>query len=91
MELTEEQLTFLKGLDFLKLGQAVNHEQWQTAAMTVQRMERTIKQTGLSDMERNMMGLKQAIRCKNQMESKQILSQLVAKRVRLLNQVSDEA
>lgn len=86
MELTEEQIQFLHGLDFLKLGQAVNHEQWQTAAMTAQQMERTIKQTGLSDMERNMMGLKQAIRCKNQMESKQILSQLVAKRVQLLKE-----
>lgn len=88
--MTEEQLTFLHGLDFLKLGQAVNHEQWQTAAITAQRMERIIKRTGLSDMERNMMGLKQAIRCINQIESKQILSQLVAKRVRLLKQVSDE-
>lgn len=86
MELTEEQIQFLHGLYFLKLGQAVNHEQWQTAAMTAQQMERTIKQTGLSDMERNMMGLKQAIRCKNQMESKQILSQLVAKRVQLLKE-----
>ncbi|MGN0342829.1 MAG: hypothetical protein ACI4DO_08550 [Roseburia sp.] len=91
MELTEEQIQFLRGLDFLKMGQAVSHEQWQTAAMTAQRMERNIRQTGLLDMERNIMGLKQAIRCKNQVEAKQILSQLVAKRVQLLRNLEEKS
>lgn len=88
MDLTEEQITFLKGMDFMKLGQAVNHGQWQAAAMTVRRMENEIRQNGLTELQRNLMGISQAIRCKNQNQAKQILSQLVAKRVQMLKGIS---
>ena len=40
MNYTNEQIEFFKSLDFMKLGQAINREQWQAAAMTIRRLNR---------------------------------------------------
>ena len=37
MNYTKEQIEYLKSLDFMRLGQAINREQWQAAAMTIRR------------------------------------------------------
>ena len=81
----EEQMRFLKSFDFLRLGQAVNHGQWQSAAMTLRRMESQAKQAGFSEFERPFAGLRTAILRKNPEEAKQILARVVAKRVQLLD------
>ena len=39
MNYTKEQIEFLKSLDFMRLGQALNREQWQSAAMTIRRLD----------------------------------------------------
>lgn len=85
MEYTEKQLQFLKSLDFMKLGQAINHAQWQSAAMIVRRLDMMAKEADMPDFERQFAGLRQCINRKNSYEAKQILAVVVNKRAKYLN------
>ena len=85
MTYTEEQLQFLKSLDFMRLGQSINHEQWQSAAMIVRRLDVSAKDVGFTDFERQFTGLRQCINRKNVYEAKQILALVVNKRAKYLN------
>ena len=87
MQYTEEQLSFLKCLDFMKLGQAINHEQWQSAAMVVRRLDMRAKEAGFTDFERQFAGVRQCINRKNVYEAKQILAIVVSKRAKYLNSI----
>lgn len=87
MTYTEEQIIFLKSLDFMKLGQAINHEQWQSAAMIVRRLDTCAKDVGFADFERQFTGLRQCINRKNVYEAKQILALVVNKRAKYLNSI----
>ena len=88
MNYTKEQIEFLKSLDFMKLGQAINREQWQSAAMTIRRMDMKAKEAGMTDFERNFTGIRQCINRKDGQEAKQILSVVVNKRAKHLNEWS---
>ena len=44
----EKQKAFIHSLDFMRLGQAINRGQWQSAAMIIQRMDRVAKDAGIS-------------------------------------------
>lgn len=90
MNYTKEQIEFLKSLDFMKLGQAINREQWQSAAMTIRRMDMKAKEAGMTDFERNFTGIRQCINRKDGQEAKQILSVVVNKRAKHLNAISEE-
>ncbi|MBE5944278.1 MAG: hypothetical protein E7258_05100 [Lachnospiraceae bacterium] len=79
-----EVTKFLKSFDFMRLGQAVNKGQWQSAAMTVQRVSKTAKALGLDIFERPLTGLRQAINRKDDVGAKQALSIVISKRVMLL-------
>ena len=85
MEYTEEQIDFLKSLDFMRLGQAINHGNWQSAAMIVRRLGASAQNAGFSDFERQFTGLRQCINRKNAYEAKQILALVVNKRAKYLN------
>ncbi|MBD5457828.1 MAG: hypothetical protein HDR27_04560 [Lachnospiraceae bacterium] len=78
------RLEFLKSYDFMKLGQAVNHKNWQVAAMTVQRMQSRIKELELDMFERQFMGIRQCILHKNDKQAKDILALVMAKRAQFL-------
>lgn len=75
---------FIKGKDFLKLGQAISHENWQVAGMTAQRMQKNAKEAGISDFDRQLIMLKQCIMGRKKTEAQNILSVMVAKRVSML-------
>ena len=62
MNYTKEQIDFLKSLDFMKLGQAINRGQWQAAAMTMRRLDMKAKEAGMNDFERNFTGDKFILR-----------------------------
>lgn len=81
----DKQKAFLSGLDFMKLGQAINHEQWQSAAMIIQRMSKNAKDAGVGEFDRLFTGIRQNINRKNTYEAKQLLSLVVNKRVQLMN------
>ncbi|MEE1032659.1 MAG: hypothetical protein U0L12_11065 [Ruminococcus sp.] len=87
---TEEQETFLRSMDFMRLGQAINRGQWQSAAMTVQRMDRNAKAAGLTEFERQFTGIRQCINRRNGFEAKQILAIVVNKRARYLNDMNQD-
>ena len=88
MEYTKEQIEFLKSLDFMKLGQAINRKQWQAAAMTIRRMTMKATETGMQDFERNFTGIRQCINRKDDQEAKQILAVVINKRAKHLNSIS---
>ena len=90
MTYTEEQIKFLKSLDFMRLGQAINREQWQAAAMTIRRLDMKAKEVGMTDFERNFTGIRQCINRKDGNEAKQILAVVVNKRAKYLNSISEQ-
>ena len=81
---------FIKGYDFLRLGQTISHHQWQAAAMTIRRMEMQAKKPELETFARQFAGIRQAIMRKDEREAKQILALVTAKRVRMLEQIMKE-
>jgi len=90
MEYTQEQQTFIKSLDFMKLGQAIDHEQWQSAAMIIRRMDNKAKEVELMGFERQFTGLRQCINRKDKALAKQVLSIVVNKRVQIMKQMKKE-
>lgn len=85
MNFTKEQTDFLKSQDFMRLGQAINREQWQSAFMTIRRLDERAKAVGIHDFERNFTGIRQCINRKEKEEAKQILAIVVNKRAKYLN------
>lgn len=85
-----EILEFYKSRDFMKLGQAIQKEEWQTAAMIQRRMEMKIKTLQLEEFSTNIMNLRQCIMRKDVNGGKQVLALMVAKRVRALNGTADK-
>ena len=90
MKYTKEQIDFLKSLDFMRLGQAINREQWQPAAMTIRRMDLKAKEVGFTEFERNFTGIRQCINRKEGNEAKQILAVVINRRAKYLNAISGQ-
>lgn len=90
MGYTQEQCDFIKSLDFMRLGQALNHEQWQSAAMIVRRMDMKAKEAELTGFERQFTGIRQCINRKDKAQAKQVLSIVVNKRVQILKQIQEQ-
>ena len=67
----------------MKLGQAVNRGQWDSAMMTLRRMDQKVKKLGIKEFEQPMKGLRLALSGRNELQTKQILAMVVAKRVRM--------
>ena len=88
MNYTKEQIDYFKSMDFMRLGQAINREQWQAAAMTIRRLDMKAKEIGMNDFERNFNGIRQCINRKDGQEAKQILAVVINKRAKHLNSVS---
>ncbi len=86
----EDVIGFIRGYDFLRLGQAISHHQWQSAAMTIRRMEMQAKKTELECFARPFAGLRQAVMRKDEREAKQILAAVTARRVRMLEELKRE-
>ena len=89
MNYNKEQIEFLKSLDFMRLGQAINRGQWQAAAMTIRRLDMKAKEAGMNEFERNFTGIRQCINRKDGSEAKQILAVIVNKRAKYLNSISE--
>lgn len=86
----QDTIKFIKGYDFMRLGQAISHQQWQAAAMTIRRMEMQAKKPELEGFARQFAGIRQAIMRKDEHEAKQILALVTAKRVAMLKKLQEE-
>lgn len=88
MNYTDKQIEFLRSLDFMRLGQAINREQWQSATMIIRRLDMKAKDAGMNDFERNFTGIRQCINRKEGNEAKQILAVVINRRAKHLNEIS---
>ena len=77
---------FLKSRDFMKLGQAIEHGNWQIAGMTASKMQRGAKEAGINDFDRQLIGIKQCIAGRAKREALNVLSIMVNKRVAMINE-----
>ena len=84
----QELAAFIKSYDFMRLGQAIHRGQWQSAAMTIRRMDLQAKKLELTAFARPFAGLKQAIARKHAQEAKQILTAVTARRVKMLEELN---
>lgn len=75
---------FVRSMDFMRLGQAINHKQWQAAAMKINKMSAEARQLGMTRWERPFAGIRQNINRRNQPEALQILATIVAMRVKMM-------
>lgn len=83
-DIYEEKLReFIYGYDFMRLGQAVNGERWESAAMCVRRMSMEVEKLGLDCFQRQFTGLRQNIARRDSQEIKNILSLVIVKRVQI--------
>ena len=76
---------FLRSKDFLKLGQAIDHGNFQVANMTAQRLQKNAKEAGISDFDRQLLMIKQCIIGKKKQEALNSLASITTKRVQMLN------
>lgn len=83
-----EMKEFLRSIDFMRVGQAINHEQWQSAFMTLRRLMERAKACECDTFDRQFAGLKYAIQRKDKREAQQVLSLIVTKRARMLNEIA---
>lgn len=86
-----ELKAFLGGFDFMKLGQAVNRKQWESAMMTIRRMEQRCDALGLEGFKRSFAGIRQAVVRKDVLQAKQLLAAVIQRRVRLFELLSDHS
>lgn len=88
--MTEQMERFLLSLDFMRVGQAVAHRQWQAAYMALNRLEKSRAEAGkdAEGFQKPFYGLKMAIQSRNQLEAQQILSIIVNKRALFRNKKS---
>lgn len=89
METEQEWKDFLQSYDFMKVGQAINREQWEIAMMTVSRLERNSRKPGLEAMNRNLKELRNAILAKNTNTAKNLLAMVIQKRVQMLKHLQN--
>ena len=74
---------FIKSLDFMRLGQAVNAGRFESAMMTIRRMTASAEKLGLVCFERQFIGIRQNIARKDAGEVKNILSLVIRKRIQI--------
>lgn len=75
---------FLKGTSFIRLGHNINSGNWQVTVMGIRRMEQQCKELELTIFLRNLAQLRDAAMHRDKNGCKQILAQIVAKRVQML-------
>lgn len=82
----EEKLEYINSIDFMRMGQAIAHEQWQVAFMTLRRLEQEAREIGFSDFGQQFVGLRYAIQREDIEEAKQVLTLITNKRARIINE-----
>lgn len=90
-DMQQEDLEFLQSVDFMRVGQAIHHGQWQSAYRILLRMEQKREQLQMEEFKRNFAALKYSIQRKNEREAKQILTLIVNKRAQMRNSCFAEA
>ena len=80
---------FLEGYDFMKLGQAINRGQWNSAMMILQRMDASVQKLGIRSMIQPLKAVRLAVLGRNVKQAKQALATLIGKRVQLIKPMKE--
>lgn len=86
----QELNTFIKGMDFMKIGQAASRKQWSSAMMTLRRMTQKGNELGMKNMEMIFLRLRKEIGEKNIVAVKNTLALLTQKRVQIIKILQEE-
>ena len=81
---------FLNSFDFMRLGQAISSNNTQIAVMAARGLEAASREAELPDFERLLSSIRLAMISGNNVEALDIMTQLTARRVKLLNEVGCE-
>ncbi len=76
---------FFNSKDFMRLGQSVNRQQWQAAAMQARKISDKANDLGIFAIERQMKGIRMNINAKNKEEVLGLLANVIQKRVKILS------
>lgn len=77
---------FLNSFDFMRLGQAISSNNTQIAVMAARGLEETARRVDLPDFERLLSSIGLAMISGNSIEALNIMTQLTARRVKLINE-----
>lgn len=80
---------FLKSYDFMKIGQAIAHDNFQVAGMTANRMLQKAKELQDDFFIRQLTNIRQCIAARNKKQAQNILAIMVNKRAQLLKELAD--
>lgn len=78
---------FIKSPVFLQLGQAIEHENWQSAMMKYRRLEQGVKECDISEMKSYLTGIKMSISHRDKSQAQNILARIIAVRVKILREM----
>lgn len=82
---------FLLSKNFMKLGQAIDHNNWQAAGMIAQRMQREAKEAEVGDFDRQLVMIKQCIALRKKTEALNTLAAMVSKRVGMMKSANEDS
>lgn len=85
----KELNAFLKGREFLCLGQSIAHRQWGAAFAAYRKLDAGCERFGLTGMRHILRQLKSALQVENLSGAQQVLTLLTQKRVQLRNLLAD--
>lgn len=81
---------FLNSFDFMRLGYAISSNNIQAAVMAARGMENSANEAGLPGFVRMLSGIRLAMTSGNSAEALEIMTQLTAVRVKMLNEMSND-
>lgn len=82
--MTEDE--FLKSPEFMKIGRALQNENWSLAGVCITKLQKNAKEAGMTGFERSLSALRSCIVSRQQIPAQNALAQVTAKRVQCLNQ-----
>lgn len=84
----QSRKAFLNSFDFMRLGQAISSNNTQIAVMAAKGLEAAAREVELSDFERLLSSISLAMISGSSAEALDIMTQLTARRVKLLNDMN---
>lgn len=81
---------FIKSPIFLQLGQAIEHENWQSAMMKYRKLEQGINENDIAGMKQYLVGIRMAITHRDKVQAQNILARITVVRVKILREIAQK-
>lgn len=86
----QELEQFVRGQEFLRLGQTVTRGQWPAAMMAMRRIGQTMERLKMQSMKKFLPQLQNAFARKNTAQAKNVLALLTQRRVQIIRILAEE-